>query len=136
MIRCSEGCHPNPLTRRPGDVAVEVGVVGARGEIGVLDLAGGDGRLVAVAGPDRRVIGERVEPSLNRFDLLQQVRVRLSASGPAGEERVADEGVLAPEVGRARGRVSGVVDDIEGDAADLDAAAVFDGGVDEALVEP
>ena len=57
----------------------------AGGVAGVFNLAGFDGGLCAVAGPDDGVAGEDVEAGADRFEFLHEVRVGTGAAGASGE---------------------------------------------------
>src|SRR3990170_4706097 len=98
------------LGRLPRHVAAEVRRVCPRGERRVLLAGAADGGALAVAGQDQRVVGESVQPLLDRGDGLLQLPGAVRVAGATGKERIAAYQVPPHQEAAAPRRVSRRVD--------------------------
>src|SRR3990170_7098684 len=77
-------CSCSGSGRLPRHVAAEVRRVSSRGVDGVLLAGAADGRPLAVAGKDQRVVGESVQPLPDGGDGLPQLTRVVGVAGAPG----------------------------------------------------
>ena len=102
----------------------------ARGEDGVLLSGLLDGGVVAVAGEDESIAGERVQPLGDGGDVLLQPLGAVGVAGAAGEPRGAGDEVTVDQEAAASGCVPRRVDHQQAQPAHRHAVAVGQGAVD------